>query len=134
MMGNRPVRWSDCGSIFGLLQRVLQTPPHSVDMPWLCIWQVVSAVPSCTSPVIGGGVHLAQQPVLPCKLFLPHSGFLNQGILKGSTCRDVWGLTQYLQLWSLGVPSFLPLHGGCIMEQVFQHEHAPFLLLGSSPN
>ena len=93
MRVNRPMKWSDCGNISCLLQRVLLTPPNSVDLPWPCIWQVLSATPPCTSPVIGERVHLEQQQVLPCKLVLPPPGFLHQGILKGSTWRDVQGLT-----------------------------------------
>ena len=101
LWGNRLLEWNDCANVFCFLQKIMPFWSHSASWPWPCICWVCGTTPSCTSPVIVRGVHLAQQQVIPCKPVLPPAGFLHQGILKRSAWRDVQGPTQLSSVWVL---------------------------------
>ena len=75
---------------------------HSVGQPWPCTWQVLGAAPSCTHPVVCGGVHwvnLCTSPLYTCSATFRISA---SGTIKGSALRGVQGWTQLSPIVILG--------------------------------
>ena len=104
----------------------------------LCLPSSQSQLPHATVLSLVRGVHLVlQQQVHPCKLIPPLPRISSSRDPKRFHMEECSG-TNLSSLLALILRECLQclflLHGSPVMEQAFQHEQAPFLLLGSGPN